>query len=163
MESVYELLKPDAIFKSISLSLKNRLQVTEPNIKTDGAKLDSILTNLIKNAIKYTDKGSIEFGYIPKEVHGKSVLEFYVKDTGIGIRKDRQDAIFERFVQADIEDVEARQGAGIGLAIVKSYVQILGGKIWVESEMGIGSTFYFTLPYSIESKEKKCCPKQFAF
>ena len=154
MESVYELLKPDATAKSINFSLKNNLRLREPILNTDESKLDSILTNLVKNAIKYTDEGYVEFGYNPKEINGKTFLEFYVKDTGIGIRKDRKDAIFERFIQADIEDVEARQGAGLGLTIVKSYVELLGGKVWVESEMGIGSTFYFTLPYNTNHKQK---------
>lgn len=154
MESVYELLKPDATAKSINFSLKNNLRLTEPILNTDEGKFDSILTNLVKNAIKYTDEGSIEFGYNPKEIDGRNFFEFYIKDTGIGIKKDRQDAIFERFIQADIVDLEARQGAGLGLAIVKSYVEMLGGKVWVESEMGKGSIFYFTLPYVSESKEK---------
>ena len=82
----------------------------------------SIVTNLVKNAIKYTDKGLIEFGYDHDSVgRDKACLVsttptivFYVKDTGIGIPKDRQDAIFERFIQADIADVQARQGAGLG-------------------------------------------------
>ena len=78
---------------------------------------------------------------------GLASLQFYVKDTGIGIPKDRQEAIFERFVQADIADKMAYQGAGLGLSITKAYVEMLGGKIWVESLEGIGSTFYFTLPY----------------
>jgi CheY-like chemotaxis protein len=80
-------------------------------------------------------------------------LEFYVKDTGIGIPKDKQDAIFERFIQADIEDRKARQGTGLGLAISKSYVNMLGGEIWVESEDGVGSTFYFTLPRNAKTEE----------
>jgi PAS domain S-box-containing protein len=154
MESVYELLSPEANDKSIKLSLKNSLQLTEPILKTDGEKLYAILSNLVKNAIKYTDQGSIEFGYIPVEINGNNFLQFYVKDTGIGIPKDRQEVIFERFIQADIIDLEARQGAGLGLAIVRSYVEILGGKVWVESEKGIGSTFYFTLPHNTESEEK---------
>jgi CheY-like chemotaxis protein len=77
-----------------------------------------------------------------------------VKDTGIGIPKNRQKAIFERFIQADIVDKMARQGAGLGLSISKAYVEILGGKIWLESDEGNGSTFYFTLPYKAEQKEK---------
>jgi hypothetical protein len=81
-------------------------------------------------------------------------LQFYVKDTGIGIPKNRFEAIFERFVQADIEDKKAQQGAGLGLAISKTYVEMLGGRIWVESEEGIGSTFYFTLPYNPKPDEK---------
>jgi len=154
MESVFEIFKPEATVKSINLTLKNSYQLSEPILNTDEGKFDSILTNLVKNAIKYSDEGSIEFGYNPKEIDGKAILEFYVKDTGIGIRKDKQDAIFDRFIQADIEDVKARQGAGLGLTIVKSYVEMLGGKVWVESEMGIGSTFYFTLPYNTNPKEK---------
>ena len=75
------------------------------------------------------------------------MLEFFIQDTGIGIPQNRQEAIFERFIQADIEDVQARQGAGLGLSITKAYVEMLGGKIWVNSKIGVGSTFYFTLPY----------------
>ncbi|MCX6309067.1 MAG: ATP-binding protein, partial [Bacteroidia bacterium] len=65
-------------------------------------------------------------------------VQFYVKDTGSGILKERQEAIFERFIQADILDLKARQGAGLGLTITKSYVEMLGGKIWVESEINKG-------------------------
>jgi CheY-like chemotaxis protein len=83
-----------------------------------------------------------------------SELQFYVKDTGIGIPKDRQQAVFERFIQADISDKRAYQGAGLGLSITKAYIELLGGKIWVESEEGIGSCFYFTIPYTHELKEK---------
>jgi len=81
-------------------------------------------------------------------------LEFYVKDTGIGIPKNRQHAIFDRFVQADIEDKDAMEGAGLGLSICKAYVEMLGGKIWVESELGAGSQFYFTIPYNPIQQEK---------
>jgi CheY-like chemotaxis protein len=77
-----------------------------------------------------------------------------VKDTGIGIPKNRQSAIFERFIQADISHKMAYQGAGLGLSISKSFIEMLGGTIWVESEEGIGSTFYFSLPYNAEMKEK---------
>jgi signal transduction histidine kinase len=112
---------------------------------TDSEKVYAIFTNLVYNAIKYTEKGSIEFGYQKTEAKD-DYLVFYVKDTGIGIPKERQRAIFDRFVQADIADGQARQGAGLGLAITKSYVEMLGGKIWLESEEKIGSTFFFTLP-----------------
>lgn len=80
----------------------------------------------------------IEIGYKKKS----GALEFFVKDTGIGIPNDRREAIFERFVQADIEDRAVRQGSGLGLAISRSYIEMLGGKIWVESKEGIGSTFF---------------------
>ncbi len=81
------------------------------------------------------------------------MLEFYVKDTGIGIAKERQKAVFSRFVQADIEDKQVYEGSGLGLVISKAYVEMLGGKIWVEGEEGIGSTFYFTIPCDANSKE----------
>ncbi len=148
IESIFNLEKLNADVKGINLSFKNSLPAKETIIKTDSEKLYSILTNLIKNSIKYTDNGSVEFGF--KNL-GKA-LEFYVKDTGIGIPSARQEAIFERFVQADIPDIQARQGAGLGLAIAKSFVEMLGGKIWVESEEGKGSTFYFTIKYNSVSE-----------
>ena len=80
-------------------------------------------------------------------------LQYFIKDTGIGIPKNRYEAIFERFIQVDIIDKMARQGAGLGLAISKAYVEMLGGKIWIESEEGKGSTFYFTIPYLPEIKK----------
>jgi CheY-like chemotaxis protein len=104
--------------------------------------LHSIFTNLLKNAIKYTKEGEIKFGYYCQEV----MIEFYVKDTGIGIPENRLDAVFERFVQADIEDRMAYEGSGLGLPIIKNYIDMLGGKIWVKSEIGKGSEFYFSLP-----------------
>jgi CheY-like chemotaxis protein len=142
IESTFNLLKLDADDKGIKLSFKNSLPTKETIIKTDKEKLYSILTNLVKNAIKYTDKGSVEFGF--KNVG--NYIEFYVKDTGIGISSEKQEVIFERFIQADIVDIQARQGAGLGLSIAKAFVELLGGKIGVESEQGKGSLFYFTLP-----------------
>jgi PAS domain S-box-containing protein len=149
IEYIHTFFKPEAEAKGNTLSFKNSLPLKEAIIKTDREKLFAILTNLVKNAIKYTDKGSIEFGY---SINGEQ-FEFYVKDTGIGIDNDRQIAIFERFIQADIEDKMARQGAGLGLAISKAYVEILGGELWVESKKDIGSTFYFTIPYNAEKME----------
>ncbi|MEI6277627.1 MAG: histidine kinase dimerization/phospho-acceptor domain-containing protein, partial [Prolixibacteraceae bacterium] len=107
VEFVYELLKPDADHKAINLLIKHSLSTNEATIQTDGGKLYGILSNLVKNAIKYTDAGSVEFGYDMVQKNGlPAVLQFYVKDTGIGIAKGRQEAIFERFIQADIADVQ---------------------------------------------------------
>jgi PAS domain S-box-containing protein len=154
IEYIYTFFKPEVEAKEMKLSFKNTLPSKEAIINTDREKLFAILTNLVKNAIKYTNEGSIIFGYdIVETLHATS-LRFYVKDTGIGIQKDRQKFIFERFVQADIADKMARQGAGLGLSITKAYVEMLGGKIWVESEEGKGSTFYFTLPYNTDPNEK---------
>jgi len=143
LDFIYSFFLPQVEEKGLMFLLKKTLSADEAILRTDSEKLYSILTNLVKNAIKYTNEGSIEFGYTKKE----PCREFYIKDTGIGIPKNKQEVIFERFIQADIANLQARQGAGLGLAISKSYVEMLGGKIWIESEEGVGSTFYFTLPY----------------
>lgn len=151
IEYIYTFFKPEAEAKGLKLSINNSLPQREVFINTDREKLYSILTNLLKNAIKYTHNGLIEMGLDAVQTHnGTPMLQFYIKDTGIGIPKDRHEAIFERFIQADIEDRMAYQGAGLGLTITKAYVEMLGGKIWVESGEGIGSTFYFTLPYNTQ-------------
>jgi PAS domain S-box-containing protein len=145
----YNFFRYEAEQKGLQLLFTKSLPASEAIILTDREKVYAILTNLVKNAIKFTPTGVIEFGY-----HlSNAVLTFYVKDTGIGIPADRQQAVFDRFIQADIGDKRAFQGAGLGLSISKAYVQMLGGKIWVESEEGKGSTFYFTLPYECESQK----------
>jgi hypothetical protein len=149
IEYIYNLFKPEAESKKIVLNYK--LLENDATIKTDREKLYAILTNLVKNAIKFTDKGYIEIGVMSR----LSELEFWIKDTGIGIHIDRQKAVFERFVQADVSDIQARQGAGLGLSITKAYVEMLGGRIWVESEYGNGATFYFTLPSSANETPDK--------
>ena len=163
IEYIHSFFKTEVERKGMQLFYKNTLPAKEATIYTDREKFYAIFTNLVKNAIKYTDQGSIEFGYqlTDVETHGRaslqdteSILEFYVKDTGIGIHPDRHKVVFERFVQADISDSRAFQGAGLGLSIAKAYVEMLGGKIRVESESGKGSTFYFTLPYRLHSTKK---------
>ena len=150
LDELYSFFIPEAEKKGIELHYTKNLSDDEAHIRTDIDKFHAILVNLIKNAINYTLKGRIDFGYTLK---GK-ILEFYVKDTGIGIPEDRQQAIFERFIQADIEDTMAFQGAGLGLAISKAFIDMLGSEIRVESEPGIGSSFYFTLPYNFKSKKE---------
>jgi CheY-like chemotaxis protein len=101
---------------------------------------------LIGNALKFTIEGSIEFGY---SLEADDYLQFYVKDTGIGIPKDKQEIIFERFGQVlDSNFYINQKGTGLGLAISSNLVKLLGGKMWVQSEPGKGSTFYFTVPYN---------------
>ena len=128
--------------KGISLLLKNSEEIADV-IVSDQHILDGILTNLIKNAIKFTDSGEIEVGTYLKD---ESII-FYVRDTGIGISKTRQEAIFERFVQADLDYKRPHEGSGLGLSIVKAYSHLMKGEVWVESEEGKGSTFYFSVPY----------------
>ncbi len=149
IEYIYTFFKPEIEGKNMQFTRNMPLPTDEATIKTDKEKLFAILINLVKNAIKYSEKGFIDIGYVKVGKH----IKFYVEDSGIGIEKDRLQAIFKRFVQADISDKEARQGAGLGLAISKAYVEMLGGKLWVESELGKGSTFYFTIPCELELKE----------
>ncbi|WP_319266156.1 ATP-binding protein [uncultured Draconibacterium sp.] len=150
IEELVRFFTPEAQKKGIQLVVKELLPISEHKLLTDRNKMDSILTNLIKNAIKYTESGDITIGC---HLIG-SEAEFYVKDTGIGIPTNRKEAIFNRFEQADIEDTRGFEGSGLGLAICKSYVEMLGGRIWVESEEGLGSTFYFTMPVAGKSDEK---------
>lgn len=145
---VYTFFKPEVEAKGVQFSFKNALPAKTSVIHTDKEKLIAVLTNLVKNSIKFTDGGSISFGYKQTAKN----LEFYVKDTGIGIDKDRQGAIFERFIQEDITDKYALEGAGLGLAISKAFIEMLGGELWVKSRKGQGSTFYFTIPYDLVIK-----------
>jgi signal transduction histidine kinase len=153
-EYIYTFFKNEIEAKGIQFSCKISLPPEDALIMTDSEKLYAILINLVKNAVKFTHNGSISFGYKKITFQGRDMLEFFVSDTGIGIPSERQDAIFERFVQADIYDKHAYQGAGLGLAISKAYVEMLSGKISVVSEFGNGSTFYFTLPYLPARRDK---------
>jgi len=150
MEFTYKFFKPEADIKGLQFILKTSLPDKEAIINTDNEKVYGILTNLVRNAIKFTYEGSIELGYEKKEEY----LEFYVKDTGVGIPDNQKELIFERFRQGSESHNRGYEGSGLGLSIAKSYVTMLGGKIWVESEEGIGSTFYFTIPYNAVSEEK---------
>lgn len=120
----------------------NSNSVGELIIMTDRAALEGIFINLLRNAVKFTSEGFIEFGYYQEN----NYLTFYVKDTGCGIPPERQMAVFERFVQSDLSITRAYEGSGLGLAIAKSYIKLLEGKIWVESEINKGSTFFFSIP-----------------
>ncbi len=115
-------------------------------INSDDMRIRQILTNLLSNAIKFTSKGIIEFGYSVIIDDENTFVQFYVKDTGIGLAPDALDLIFERFRQADDSYTRMYGGSGLGLAISKGLIELLGGKIWVESQEGSGSVFYFTLP-----------------
>ena len=150
IEFTYKFFKPEAEIKGLQLLFKNSLPTKEAIIKTDNEKVYGMLANLIKNAIKFTYEGSIEFGYEKKGEY----LEFFVKDTGIGIPQNQHKLIFERFRQGSESHNRGYEGSGLGLSIAKSYVEMLGGEIWVESEEGKGSKFYFTIPYNAVSEEK---------
>jgi PAS domain S-box-containing protein len=113
-------------------------------VLTDGFRLKQIISNLLINAIKFTTKGYIQFGY---RLQDNLTLLFYVRDTGIGIPRNRQQEVFQYFHQIDNAVTLANTGTGLGLAICKRLVELMGGSIWLESETGRGTTFFFTLPY----------------
>lgn len=131
--------------KNIKLSFTNYLKAGQSKIIIDADKLKLILQKLIDNAIKYTNTGSVEFTCRLKN----GQLLFGVSDSGIGIEKVHHEIIFDRFRQVDDGNSRRSEGNGLGLAIAKSFVQLLGGKIWVESKPGDGSTFYFTIPHQV--------------
>ncbi|PRX40773.1 ATP-binding protein [Salegentibacter salegens] len=115
---------------------------TETILHTDKNMLTSIFINLLSNANKFTTNGTIEIG---SRDEGGDIV-FYIKDNGIGIPKNRLDVIFDRFVQADSSLSRAHEGSGLGLSIAQAYAKMLGGNLWVESEEGKGSTFFFNIP-----------------
>lgn len=131
-------------------------------ISTDKTRLRQIFSNLLSNALKFTDEGSITYGF---RVSDTSEILFYVKDTGIGIEPEKHKMIFERFSKfGSLNETKLYSGTGLGLAISSELVSILGGKIWLDSLPGKGSTFYFTLPYKpTESKEQKPPSKDFDY
>jgi signal transduction histidine kinase len=150
IEQIFSYFSTEIQRKGLELVIESELGKNTTRLKTDRFKVETILLNLIKNAIKYSEEGTIYLKI--KQVDNS--IEFLVQDSGIGISESRLDAIFKPFVQADIEDSMAYQGAGLGLSIAKSYAEMLEGNIKVESEEGKGSTFCFTLPLEL-SKNKK--------
>lgn len=128
------------------LLINNSRISNDLTVFTDPFRLKQVLTNLLSNAVKYTEKGKIEFGC---DLDKNSILKFYVKDTGIGIKEENLDKIFERFLQLEITHSRKFGGTGLGLTISKNIIGMLDGEIWVESVYGKGSTFYFTLPVEV--------------
>ena len=157
MEFIDKEFDLNAVMKETEESLRLRLDPDKPvtmrcelglpkcKLNLDRNRMVQVLTNLVTNAIKYTDSGSITMGYKQKG----NMLEFYVKDTGSGIDPDHLEDIFGRFVKLNA----FMKGNGLGLSICKSIVAKFGGKIWAESEVGKGSTFRFTIPYDSTAKK----------
>ncbi|MGD9930608.1 MAG: PAS domain S-box protein [Mangrovibacterium sp.] len=153
----YEFFKPEAWRNGLELRVVNLLP-EDAQIKTDKNKLESILGNLMKNAIKFTANGFVELGCQPDN----GQLVFYVKDSGIGIAPNRLEAIFDRFTQADLKLNRTYEGSGLGLSICKSYAELLKGRIWVESEVGQGSTFFVSIPVDVQSEINQQTPEAVA-
>ncbi len=121
-------------------------------VLTDPVRLRQILNNLLSNAIKFTHSGFVEFGY---NIAPSNEIMFFVKDTGIGIPSDKMEIIFKRFLQVDNSKTRLYPGTGLGLAISKRLTELLGGTIWVKSEVGKGSTFYFTIPLKVYQEDTR--------
>ena len=153
MKEIYSVLSNEMKSREkdhIQLKLHLGLNYEESYIQSDFNRFRQIMDNLLKNAIKFTEKGTVKFGYEPWR---EGSLLFYVKDSGVGIPKDQQEYIFERFRQVDDATMEGREGTGLGLTISKNLVELLGGELWLKSKEGEGSVFYFTLPYKEKSKK----------
>jgi signal transduction histidine kinase/CheY-like chemotaxis protein len=145
IKELYETIKvtiPEG--KEVELHFVENKEGSGRNVLTDAIKLKQIIVNLISNAIKYTDKGSVTFGYQLNELN--NTIVFSVKDTGLGIDKENLKVIFDRFRRIEDEFSVELSGLGLGLAISKAYVEMLGGTISVRSELKVGSIFTFTIP-----------------
>jgi PAS domain S-box-containing protein len=143
-----ENLKKDKT--NVKLRLRKAFTNDECYITSDPNRLRQILTNLISNSFKFTKQGFIEFGY--KYMQQEEMLEFYVRDTGIGIPEEKAKVIFDRFIQADNTYTRKYGGSGLGLAISKGFAELLGGSMWLETEVNKGSTFFFRIPYKEAQK-----------
>lgn len=130
-----------AVKKGLELLIENSDDDNEPMIFGDSQRTRQIFSNLISNAIKFTSSGKITLGY---NINNNTCI-FYVKDTGIGIKETNINTVFERFMQVDNNAVKYG-GTGLGLSICRSLLELMQGEIWVSSEFGKGSTFYFSLP-----------------
>ncbi|MEA5005945.1 MAG: ATP-binding protein [Rikenellaceae bacterium] len=146
LHDVVTFFSPEAEKKGIKIELRCAESINNLIITSDYEKIYASLVNLIKNAIKYSIKGEI---IIEADICGE-FIELSVTDTGIGIPEEKLEKIFERFTQVESSSISRAEGAGLGLSIVKAYIDILGGSIWVESKLGIGSRFSFTIPLSYQ-------------
>lgn len=150
VENIHASFNKQAQDKGLSFSCKVGLSAKDSVIVTDKARLSQILSHLVGNALKYTNEGSVDFGY----KKNSETLEFYVRDTGIGIPQEHQSKVFERFRQVSLDATRDHDGAGLGLSLGKKIVEMLGGTMWLHSSPGKGSSFYFTVPYTGFQDEK---------
>ncbi len=138
--------------KAIEFRVIDNLHAVKQNIIADEVKLKQVLVNLVNNAIKFTDKGHVAFGYEVDEQNARIV--FKIQDTGIGIDKDKHQYVFDRFKRVDSELSVKAGGLGLGLAISKAYVEMMGGTITLESKVNVGSTFSFSIPLEYDQTER---------
>ncbi len=143
LDEVCDFFLPQATQKGITLSCEKHPKLIEREILIDKIKLQQILSNLVNNALKFTKEGYIHL----QITFENSFIIFIIKDTGTGIPPGKEDIIFERFRQADESHLKETEGSGLGLSIAKSFIEKMGGEIWVKSEYGKGSEFFVKLPY----------------
>ena len=155
--TVFKQIQKKLGHEGVDLKISLGRSESDFTILTDPQRLRQVITNLIENALKFTEKGSIEFGYQIREDFGMGKsIEFFIQDTGIGIPQEMQTAIFERFRQVDDSHTRKYGGTGLGLTICKNLVHLMGGELKLESEVGKGSRFIIVLPlWSIATKEEK--------
>ena len=163
-QCIASLLKKEHLSIVLKLPNANANDNANPIIYTDCNRFKQVLTNLLSNAIKFTEEGGIEFGYTlhrtksTRKSTGTSYdlrlttydyIQFYVKDTGIGIPEDSLEEIFDKFKKIENKRIKLYGGAGLGSAISRNLIENMGGEIWAESNEGKGATFFFTLPFSM--------------
>lgn len=141
---------PKAVEKNICLRIDPAILMEEISVENDNNRVKQVMVNFVSNALKFTEVGFINIG-LRKE---NDNIKFYVSDTGIGIEQEHHYLIFERFRQVEKANTRRYGGNGLGLAISKNLIELMGGEIGVESERGKGSTFYFTLPFYDPPEEK---------
>jgi two-component system chemotaxis sensor kinase CheA len=151
IEEVSSNIRPLALEKGISFVIQRKCN-TRIIVNTDRVRVTQVLINLLGNGIKFTEKGKIE---LVVSLALDKMLQFAVSDTGIGISEDNQKLIFEEFRQLDGSTTRKYSGTGLGLAICKKIIDLLGGKIWLESAEGKGSTFLFTIPIQYQHEGEK--------
>lgn len=149
-ETLYEHYKAITTDKNFELRLDIPLDSEDLSLRSDEEILHKIMSHLLDNAIKFTEKGFVHFGFKRK---GYS-LEFFVVDTGLGISKNSINTIFDRFIKGDHAPVKQSEGSGLGLPIARGMIEMIGGTIRVESEVGVGSTFSFIIPLSLNIKQE---------
>ncbi|MBT3207518.1 MAG: response regulator [Bacteroidetes bacterium] len=155
IDIIYTKIKAEQIKvekDNIDIRFKPCKNYDKISMYSDSEKLEKIIFHLLKNALKFTSEGYIEYGFTEEIIDKKPMLKFYVKDTGIGISEDNKKLIFDIFRQLDDNSTRRYEGVGIGLSVAIKLIESLGGNMWVESDLGKGSQFYFTIPIEAEKK-----------
>jgi CheY-like chemotaxis protein len=149
IEEIVSIFKARNKKSGLTINYQTPINTYDIHLITDKELLHKILFHLVENAVKFTQEGNISIGF---EREGNNLI-FFIKDTGIGIENSKKELIFNEFAQGDSSSSRGYEGSGLGLSVAKGYVELLGGKIWLESELGKGSTFYFSLPLQSDENE----------